>query len=101
WVELASLWQGQVYFLWRRPPAYDRPLSGGERGRFPAWLAQQFAKLDQQSKPLSQDTYNPVLKRRVQLFQAQHQLNPDGIVGAQTLRRLNEYLGLDELLLTD
>lgn len=101
WAQLANLWQGQVYYLWRRPPAYERPLSGGERGHFPAWLAQQFAQLDQQPKPLSHDTYSPVLKRRVQLFQAEQQLDPDGIVGTQTLRRLNERLGLDELLLTD
>lgn len=101
WETLAPLWNGQAYYFWRRPPGYERPLSGGERGPLAAWLAEQFARLDQQPQPLSRDTYSPVLKRRVELFQSQQQLQADGIVGSQTLQRLNQVLGLDIALLTE
>lgn len=101
WQELASSWNGGVFYLWRRPAGFDRPIVLGDRGRMVSWLARQFAALDQQTAPLSRDTYNQVMKKRVEIFQASQGLEPDGIVGAQTLRRLNDALGLDKTLVTD
>lgn len=98
WQSVASMWNGQVHYLWRRPPGFERPIVLGDRGPLVAWLAQQFAVLDKQAAPLSRDTYNQVMKKRVEIFQANQQLEPDGIVGAQTLRRLNEALGIDKPL---
>lgn len=101
WQELASLWNGGVFYIWRRPAGFDRPIVLGDRGRVVSWLARQFATLDQQAAPLSRDTYNQVLKKRVEMFQASQGLESDGIVGAQTLRRLNDALELDKMLVTD
>lgn len=101
WQELASLWNGGVFYLWRRPAGFDRPIVLGDRGRMVSWLARQFATLDQQAAPLSRDTYNEVMKKRVEIFQASQGLEPDGIVGAQTLHRLNDALGLDKTLVID
>jgi general secretion pathway protein A len=101
WQELAALWNGDVLYVWRRPAGFDRPIVLGDKGRIVSWLAQQFATLDQQAAPLSRDTYNQVMKKRVEIFQASQGLEPDGIVGAQTLRRLNDALGVDKTLVTD
>lgn len=101
WAELAALWNGSVAYLWQRPPGFDRPLVLGDKGRAVTWLAQQFAVLDKQAAPLSRDTFSAVMKKRVEIFQTSQGLEPDGIVGAQTLRRLNEVLGVDKALITD
>lgn len=98
WAQVAALWNGQVFYLWHRPPTFERPLMPGDKGRAVVWLAQQFAVLDQQDAPLSRDFFNPALKKRVEIFQAEHNLEADGIAGAETLRRLNEKLGLDKTL---
>jgi len=101
WSKLASLWNGRVTYLWRRPPGFDKPVSPGDRGMAVQWLALQFSRLDQQTTPLTRDTYTPVLAKRVELFQRAQGLQADGIAGAQTLRKLNEVLGLDKTLLRD
>src|SRR5690606_920446 len=99
WETLAPLWDGSTFFIWVRPPGFVRPLTQGDRGPAVAWLAQQFATLDQQPLPLARDIYTAALKTRVEIFQAQHNLTADGIAGAQTLRKLNEVLGLDQTLM--
>lgn len=101
WSQLAQLWNGQVNYIWQRPPAYERAVVPGERSLTVRWLALQFAQLDGQEQPLTRDTFTPVLKKRVEMFQARQGLHADGIAGAQTLRKLNEVLGFDKTLLTD
>jgi general secretion pathway protein A len=98
WQTLAPLWNGMVFYLWSRPPGFVRPLAPGDRGPAVVWLAQQFAILDQQPSPLTHDSYSPAMKKRVEIFQTQQNLRADGIAGAQTLRKLNEVLGLDQTL---
>lgn len=98
WEKLAKLWNGEVSYAWFRPAGYDGPLTAGQRSPLVNWLAEQFAQLDQQESPLARNIYNEKLRRRVELFQASQGMKPDGIVGAQTLRRLNEVLGIDKLL---
>lgn len=101
WSQLAQLWNGQVNYFWQRPPAYERAVVPGDRSLTVRWLALQFAQLDGQAQPLTRDTFSPVLKKRVEMFQAKQGLHADGIAGAQTLRKLNEVLGFDKALLTD
>ena len=60
-----------------------------------AVVAQRFAELDQQPKPLTFRAFNRALEQRVRLFQQQHGLVEDGAVGVQTLLKLNERLGVD------
>ena len=45
--------------------------------------------------PLAENQFNAALKERVTLFQRQHQLEDDGVVGVRTLLKLNEQLGID------
>lgn len=99
WPELAQMWTGEVHYLWYRPPAYTRSgISPGHSGESVRWLAEQFARLDSQSEPLTRSSYNRRLMQRVEIFQRQAQLEVDGIVGAMTLQKLNQALGLEKPL---
>ncbi|MFN2287729.1 MAG: AAA family ATPase [Chromatocurvus sp.] len=90
---LAPLWQGDYRYLWLAPPAFDRVLGPGDRGAAVAAVAQLFATLDGQSQPLTADRFTPQLAERVRLFQREHGLADDGLVGERTLRQLNLALG--------
>jgi general secretion pathway protein A len=58
-------------------------------------VASLFARLDGQSRALADRTFNEALRERVRLFQQQQGLDDDGVVGVQTLLKLNEQLGID------
>jgi general secretion pathway protein A len=58
-------------------------------------VAELFARLDDQPRALTDDTFNRALQQRVRLFQREQGLEDDGVVGVQTLLKLNERLGID------
>ena len=97
-IDLAALgpqWTGRYRFLWHPPAGYSRPLALGDRGVAVAEVAKLFARLDKQSRPLAGEIFNAALRERVRLFQRQEGLRDDGLVGVQTLLRLNQRLGID------
>lgn len=96
--ELGRLWTGEMVFVWRRPDAFKEAIGIGAKGPMVAWIAEQFARLDQQSAPLTREHFNAQLQQRVKLFQRAHNLNDDGYVGMQTLLKLNEALGVEKSL---
>lgn len=100
WRDLAPRWTGEVVFVFRKPAFINGTLQPGDRGPAVVWLAQEFAKLDQQPEPLTRDYYTERLRKRVELFQLSHGLFADGLFGVQTLRKLNEVQGR-ELALVD
>lgn len=93
--ELAPLWDGRYRYLWRPPAGFASPLSLGDRGAAVAEVAALFARLDAQDTPLAERQFNRALQQRVRLFQRQYGLADDGVVGVQTLVKLNELLGID------
>lgn len=93
--ELAPLWGGDYRFLWQAPEGFEKPLSQGDKNPVVAQVAQLFARLDGQEQPLAQEQFNAALKQRVTLFQQVSGLEADGVVGVQTLLKLNEALGVD------
>jgi len=95
---LQARWQGEIVFLWRPPPDYQRPLALGDRHAAVAWVALRFAELDQQSEVLAGDRFNEALSERVKMFQRELHLRDDGVIGVQTLLKLNERLGVDRTL---
>lgn len=99
WQDLASVWNGDLLYSWSRPAEFTGSLELGDKGDIVTWVAEQFAKLDKQEAPLTRQYYNDKLERRVELFQSSQRIVPDGIFGAQTLRRLNEALGVDKVLM--
>ncbi len=93
--DLGPLWSGQYRFFWRPPPDFAGPLSLGDVGAVVAAVAQLFARLDGQDEALANNRFNAALQQRVILFQRQQQLEDDGVVGMQTLFKLNEVLAID------
>jgi general secretion pathway protein A len=96
--DLAPLWRGEFLILWQPPQYYEQPLSLGDRGPMVGWLAQEFARLDGQQRPLAEDVFNAALDARVRLFQRQFSLLDDGVVGMKTLLRLNAARGVGRSL---
>jgi general secretion pathway protein A len=93
--ELAPYWTGHYRFLWHPPKGFEKPLALGADSDAVAAVAQLFASLDAQPQPLAGRRFNAALQQRVRLFQQQNSLADDGVVGVQTLLKLNERLGID------
>jgi general secretion pathway protein A len=98
WEEVAKAWNGDLIYVWSRPLEFQGAIQQGDKGDLVTWVAEQFARLDQQSSPLARQYYTDRLKTRVELFQSSNKIVPNGIFDAQTLRRLNEALGVDKTL---
>ena len=97
--EISLQWSGQAYYLWRKPKGYEKPLAIGSTSPVVEWTARQFAQLDEQSKALTDTHFNDALKTRIEIFQQQHGIDADGIIGQQTLMKINEVLGLSKTLM--
>lgn len=93
--QLAPLWTGGFRYPWHVPAGYTRPLALGDQDPAVLQVAGLFARLDGQDKPLSGMQFNAALKQRVVLFQQAQGLEDDGMVGVQTLLKLNESLAID------
>lgn len=98
---LGPLWTGDVFYAWKKPKDFEKPLAYGDKNDTVAEVAQQFALLDAQSRPLTKNRFNSALRDRVKLFQKEHNLKDDGILGERTLMKLNERLGLSTILETE
>lgn len=91
--DLAPTWTGRYQYLWQPPRGWVGPIGLGESGPVVAEVAQMFATLDGVSlTTISQ--YGDALATRVRLFQAAEGLVADGVVGEQTLLRLNDRLNV-------
>ncbi len=93
--EVAALWRGGYRLLWRPPAGFSGPIGRTEVSPAVAEVAALFARLDGQAQPLADNRYTAPLADRVRLFQSEQQLLADGIVGEQTLLRLNLVAGRD------
>ncbi len=98
WREIAALWNGDLLYVWSRPQAFEGDLQMGDKSDLVTWIAEQFAIIDKQPAPLTRQFFTERLKKRVELFQSTNNILPDGTINAQTLRRLNEVLGVDKPL---
>jgi len=90
--ELGRLWTGDYVFLGRLPSGYNRALARGDQSPQVAQVAKWFATLDGQAQALTGEVFSASLQQRVILFQQQHGLEDDGVVGEQTLKALDTEL---------
>jgi general secretion pathway protein A len=97
-LELGEQWSGEAIAIWRKPAAFEQPIGYGSQGEMVAWLATAFATLDQQTMPLADQYFNRALEQRVKLFQRYNQLRDDGVVGINTLLKINQQLYRPSLL---
>lgn len=96
--QLGSMWTGRFVFAWQPSEYYSKPFAFGDRGPVVAWLATQFAAIDQQQILLSGEKFNAALAERVKIFQRENDLADDGVVGLKTLLKINEALQLERTL---
>jgi len=94
-------WTGEIVYLWKRPPGFTETILLGDSSPTIAWLAQQFAKIDHQKDPLTDDLFSLALNERVKIFQRTKNLTPDGNIDENTLMKVNEVIGADKTLLAD
>lgn len=94
-------WTGELIYLWKKPPAFTETILLGDSSPTIAWLAQQFAKIDNQKDPLTDDLFSLALQERVKIFQRSKNISADGNINEQTLMKINEVIGADKTLLTD
>ncbi len=94
-------WTGEAVYLWKRPPGFTETLLLGDTSPTVAWLAQQFAKIDKQKEPLSDDLFSLALYERIKIFQRIKGITADGNINEQTLLKINEVVGADQTLLTE
>ena len=89
--ELDELWTREYRLVWR-PPVAVTLLQPGSRGEAVTWLRRQLALALQQTapEPLS-DIFDNDLRTQVRRFQQAHNLDVDGLVGAQTMLLLSNY----------
>lgn len=99
--ELGPQWTGESFYVWTQPEGFTEPLGVGSTSQTVKWVAEQFALIDSQTLPLTRQTFNNALKERIRLFQSEHNLEADGIIGTQTLMKINEILGIDKTLITE
>ena len=95
--DLDQYWYGQFILLWRKPENYSSAITPGDSGTIISWLSTHF--IDGRLASGS-NVYDDSLIERIKLFQSQHGLAADGIVGPVTIMHLKTESGLDVPTLT-
>lgn len=95
---LATYWQGEYTFTWAAPVGVDQELLENSQSPVVTWVAEQFARMDQQSQPLTQLVFTENLKKRLMIFQSTEGLAVTGAIDKNTLQRINLLLGIDSIL---
>lgn len=91
--DMAKRWTGEAQYLWQAPRGWSGSVSRGNTSAVVDVIAQMFAALDGMTAPKVK-SYGAALEARVRLFQEAEGIVADGVVGEQTILRLNERLGI-------
>lgn len=95
---LAPYWQGEYTFTWAAPVGFEQDLLENSQSPVVTWVAEQFARMDQQSEPLTQLVFTENLKKRLMIFQSAEGLAVTGAIDKPSLQRMNLLLGIDSVL---
>jgi general secretion pathway protein A len=88
--ELDRYWEGSFIVLWKGPPLQSLMVGPGTRSKDVEWVRQRLSDLD--GAPMAakdRDVFDDDLRARVISFQRSRSLEPDGIVGEETLTHLS------------
>jgi len=86
--DLAIVWSGRYYAIWKAPRAFHDSLAINQRGPAISWLRQILSTVDGIDDP-GTDKFDAALARRIRAFQLAEGIQPDGLVGPLTAIRLN------------
>jgi len=84
--EIALRWLGDYTLLWRPPPHYQGIIRLGDHGPMVEWLQQSLPKvLGEAEESFKGAVFSEQMAHAVKKFQLASGLQPDGMVGPQTL----------------
>jgi general secretion pathway protein A len=87
--EVDPLWDGVFIVVWRPPALTNMPIAPGMRAKDVEWLRDRLAAVDGVADAATdRRLYDAALKERVIGFQRSRVLDPDGLVGEETLAQL-------------
>lgn len=87
--EVDPLWEGVFILVWRPPALTTAPIAPGMRAKDVEWLRDRLAAVDGvPDGATDRRFYDSALKERVIGFQRSRALDPDGLVGEETLAQL-------------
>jgi general secretion pathway protein A len=88
--ELGRHWEGSFVVLWKGPVLRSPSVEPGTRSKDVEWVRQRLGALDGGPvAPTDRDVFDDELRARVISFQRSRSLQPDGIVGDETLAHLS------------
>ncbi|MFT3790773.1 MAG: AAA family ATPase [Rudaea sp.] len=87
--DLADVWDGEFFALFRLPDDVPTTLHGGDAGPGVAWVKAQLARMDGGAGDAGPAFFDDALAERVRKLQNAYGIKPDGIVGPETLFALS------------
>jgi general secretion pathway protein A len=91
--KLSTLWTGKYILLWQSPQGFDGDIKIGDKGEAVSWLSQSLIDINQLT--LTDEEVTPTaifdvnLKEKLINYQTKRNINADGIVGMQTILKIN------------
>jgi general secretion pathway protein A len=88
--EVDRYWDGPFIVLWKGPTLSSLSVEPGTRSKDVEWVRQRLSDLDGAPvAPRNRDIFDDELRARVITFQRSRSLEPDGVVGEETLAHLS------------
>lgn len=84
-------WSGRYLYLWQPVQSFNTLTAGDRNAPAVSWLQDQLAIIDQNSERIiTGGRYTAAIAQKVASFQSQQALTADGVVGRETVMRLNQ-----------
>jgi general secretion pathway protein A len=84
-------WSGRYLYLWQPPHSFNTLTVGDRNAPAVSWLQDQLVIIDQNSERIiTGGRYTAAIAQKVTSFQSQQGLTADGVVGRETVMRLNQ-----------
>jgi general secretion pathway protein A len=87
--EVLPFWQGYFFLIWQAPNKGKSNIHPQQSSEGVIWLRKVLAAIDQETVPEKQpEFFDKALEKKLILFQKQHHLSTDGVVGPRTIIHL-------------
>lgn len=84
-------WSGRYLYLWQPVQSFNTLTAGDRNAPAVSWLQDQLAIIDHNSERIiTGGRYTAAIAQKVASFQSQQALTADGVVGRETVMRLNQ-----------
>ena len=88
--QLKEIWTGEYTVFWRRPSGYRNTIYPGDKNDAVIWLTRNLANLTGDSSlTANTQVYTVALENRIRKFQSDCGLFVDGLIGKETLIKIN------------